>query len=589
MLKKIFFLLSRKEKRRGAVVLALVVVMAALETAGVASVMPFLSVLANPELVEENPALRAVYDRLGFQSVDSFLFALGAASFALIIFSAAFRTLTHYVMNRFVEMRRHSIGERLLETYLRQPYAYFLNRHSGDMAKSILSEMDQLIERVLRPGVLMLAYVVVTLGIITLLVMVDPILAAGMAVVIGGMYAALFTGVRGILARVGQERVRANQERFEAAGEALGGIKDIKLLGREHAYLQRFRTPSIRQARTQATNRTLAEVPKYAIEAVAFGGVIGLTLFLLVTQGGESRAAVGEILPLIGLYAFAGYRLLPAAQQIYAGAANLRFGGSVVHTVYEDLSERTRLAEIHRQPPGRLSPQRSVCLRHVSYRYPHADRSALENITVDIPAGTSLGIIGTSGAGKTTLVDVLLGLLRPTRGELTVDGETITDANLREWQQTLGYVPQEIFLTDSTVAENIALGVAPDEIDREQVVRCAKMAQVHHFIETEMPQGYETLVGERGVRLSGGQRQRIGIARALYHNPDVLVFDEATSALDTDTERDVMGAIDALNQQKTVIMIAHRLATVANCDQIVRLEAGRVVSAGQPAALGVGH
>ncbi len=588
MLKKVFFLLSRKEKRRGAMVLALVVVMAALETAGVASVMPFLSVLANPELVEENPALRAVYDRLGFRSVDSFLFALGAASFALIIFSAAFRTLTHYAMNRFIEMRRHSIGERLLETYLRQPYAYFLNRHSGDMAKSILSEVDQLVQNVFRPGITMLAYIVVTLGIITLLVAVNPVLATVVAALVGGMYAAVFVAIRGSLTRVGRDRVRANQERFEAAGEALGGIKDIKLLGREHAYLRRFREPSIRQARSQATNRTLSEVPKYAIEAVAVGGVIGLTLFLLATEGGAHEEAVGGVLPMLGLYAFAGYRLLPAAQKIYAGAARLRFGGSTINAAYEDLRERSRLAEIHKTPPERLSTRETVSLQNVSYRYPNAHRDALKNITIDIPVGTSLGIIGTTGAGKTTLVDLLLGLLRPTRGDIAVDGRPITDENLRQWQQTLGYVPQDIFLTDSSVSENIALGVPPAQIDHDQVVKCATMAQVHQFIERDMPKGYDTVVGERGVRLSGGQRQRIGIARALYHEPEVLVFDEATSSLDVDTEREVMASIDGLSQQKTIIMIAHRLTTVSRCNQIVRLEGGRVTSSCDPAPVGVG-
>ncbi|WP_018871261.1 ABC transporter ATP-binding protein [Thioalkalivibrio sp. ALgr3] len=572
--RKALALLSRKEKRRGGLVLGMVIVMAVLETAGVASVMPFLSVLGNPEVVQTNPVLNTVYEGLGFTSVDAFILALGAAAFGLILFSAFFRSLTHYAMNRFIEMRRHSIGKRLLETYLRQPYAFFLDRHSGDMAKNILSEVDQLVQQVFRPGMQMVAYSVVILALVVLLIVVDPWLALGVAVVIGGLYALIFGAVRGILGRVGRDRARANQERFTAASEALGGIKDIKLLGREHAYLSRFDGPSARQARHQATNRTFGEVPKFVIEAVGFGGVIALTLVLLATQGGTDGNALGDILPILGLYVFAGYRMLPAAQRIYAGMAKLRFGAAAVDGVYSDLHQRSALAELYKRAPQPLEPRQTITLQNIHYTYPNAERPALQGINLEVPVGSSVGIIGTSGAGKTTLVDVLLGLLRPSEGAIVVDGQPITDDNLRAWQQALGYVPQDIFLTDSTVGENIALGVPPEQIDHEQVERCARMAQVHDFIVSDMPQGYGSVVGERGVRLSGGQRQRIGIARALYHDPPVLVFDEATSALDNETETAVMEAVEALSRHKTVLIIAHRLTTIEKCTLTVRLQAG---------------
>ena len=573
--RKALALLSRKEKRRGGLVLGMVIVMAVLETAGVASVMPFLSVLGNPEVVQTNPVFKAVYEGLGFASVDAFILALGSAAFGLILFSAFFRSLTHYAMNRFVEMRRHSIGKRLLETYLRQPYAFFLDRHSGDMAKNILSEVDQLVLQVFRPGIQMVAYSVVALALIILLIAVDPWLALGVAVVIGGLYALIFGTVRGLLGRVGRDRARANQERFTAASEALGGIKDIKLLGREHAYLSRFDGPSSRQARHQATNQTLGEIPKFVIEAIGFGGVIALTLVLLATQDGTDSNALGNILPILGLYVFAGYRMLPAAQRIYAGMAKLRFGAAAVDNAYNDLHQRAALAELYKRVPQPLQPKQTIALQNIHYTYPNAERPALQGVELEIPVGSSVGIIGPSGAGKTTLVDVLLGLLRPTHGAIVVDGQPISDDNLRAWQQALGYVPQDIFLTDSTVAENIALGVPPDQIDYEQVERCARMAQVHQFIVSDMPQGYSTVVGERGVRLSGGQCQRIGIARALYPDPSILVFDEATSALDSDTETAVMQAVDTLSREKTIIMIAHRLTTVRSCRQLFQLNAGR--------------
>jgi ATP-binding cassette, subfamily B, bacterial PglK len=580
VVQKILFLLGPKEKRRGVLVLGLVTVMAGLETASVASVMPFLAVLGDPELVQTNTFLAALYVEFGFESTDSFLRALGVAAFALILFAAIFRSLTHYIMNRFIEMRRHSIGQRLLETYLRQPYVFFLNRHSGDMAKSILSEVDQLIGNVFRPCMQMTAYAMVLVALVSLLVAVDPLVALWVAVLIGGMYGGIFLAVRAPLERVGRARLSANKERFEATSEALGGIKDIKLLGREHAYLTRFRGPSIRQARYQAVNQTLSEVPKFLIEAVGFGGVIALALALLAVHGPVVNGSLGDVLPILGLYAFAGYRMLPAAQHVYAGFAKLRFGSAAVDSIYDDLRERAQLAEMRVQAPEPLRPKHAITLDHVSYEYPNAPRTALRDINLRIPVGTMVGLVGATGAGKTTLVDVLLGLLRPTEGAILVDGNPVTDESLFAWQQALGYVPQVIFLTDSTVAENIALGLSPDEIDYAKVVRCAEMAQVHDFITHELSDQYSTMVGERGVRLSGGQRQRIGIARALYHNPDVLVFDEATSALDSLTERAVMESIEALWSQKTIFLIAHRFSTVRKCDQIVLLEHGQIATVG---------
>jgi len=500
---------------------------------------------------------------------------LGAGAFALIVVAAGFRTLTLYAMNRYIQMRGHSLSERLLETYLRQPYTFFLDRHSGDMAKGILSEVSQLVGNVLKPALDAVAYGVVALALVGLLVVTDPWLALVVGVAVAGMYGLIFFGVKGLLDRIGRDRVAANRERFMAAGEALGGIKDIKLLGREQAYLSRFRPSSIRFARHQATNQTIAEVPKSLIEAVAIGGVLALALFLMATRDG-----VGEILPMLGLYAFAGYRLLPAAQRVYAGISNMRFGAAAVDSVYEDLRYRTSLAEIHRPAPHPLLPQREIRLRGVSFAYPHASAPALRNIDTAVPVGTSLGLAGGTGAGKTTLVDIVLGLLPPSEGELLVDDTPIAPANLRAWQRALGYVPQEIFLTDSSVAENIALGVRAEDIDGDIVQRCGQMAQVHEFIMEELPRGYDTFVGERGVRLSGGQRQRIGIARALYHDPAVLVFDEATSALDTVTERAVMQAVKGLSPQKTIIIIAHRLSTVRDCDRIVLLEQGEIVAEG---------
>lgn len=573
--RKTLALLTTKEKRQGMLVLFMVLIMAILETVGVASVLPFLSVLSNPEHISDTPALAWLYAYLNFSNTNDFLIFLGACAFVLVIVSSLFRIATTYVMNRYSQMRRHTVGDRLLETYLRQPYEFFLNRHSGDMAKSILSEVDQLVQNVIRPGLEAVAYSIVGLAIIALLIVIDPWIALGVGSVIGGMYVLIFWAVRGVLGRLGRARAQANRERFTAAGEALGGIKDIKLLGREYAYLSRFRPSSIRYSRYQATNRTLSEAPNFLIEGVGVGGVIILALILLAI-----RDDLSEVIPLLGLYALAAYKLLPAASKLYTGLAKFRFGASAVNDIYEDLLVRSALAEISKPKPAPMSLQQAVTLKNLTFTYPNATSPALLDINLSIPLGTSVGIVGGTGAGKTTLVDIILGLLTPQSGGLWVDDTQIDSLNVRAWRRSLGYVPQTIFLTDASIAENIALGVAPERIDRTRVTECAQRAQLHEFITGSLTDGYNTTVGERGVRLSGGQRQRIGIARALYQRPTVMVFDEATSALDNLTEKAVIRAVDALSQDNTVIMIAHRLSTVEHCDRIYLIEHGRVAAVG---------
>ncbi|AHE98543.1 ABC transporter ATP-binding protein [Thioalkalivibrio paradoxus ARh 1] len=579
---KAWRLLTPRERRRGLLVLAMVITMALLEMASLASIMPFLAVLGNPELVETNRVLASAHELLGFESVDRFLVALALVAFVVIITAGAFRSLTKFAIARFTEMRRHSLGSRLLETYLGKPYPFFLNRNSADLAKSILSEVDQIVWYVYGPAFRVLAYLVVSLAIIVLLLVMDPTLALTVATVLGGAYGLVFFVVKGVLGRIGRDRSAANRERFTTAGEALDAIKEIKLLRREHSYLARFDPASMRFARHQATATTLAEVPRYLIEALGFGGILALAVFLMLKDGD-----MGSTLPLLGLYAFAGYRLLPAAQQIYEAMSRMRFGAAAVDGVFDDLKDWERLGAMRAAIPA-LQPHRSIELQGVCFRYPGAAEAALRDIDLSIPVGATVGLVGGTGAGKTTLVDILLGLLRPTEGVLAVDGEPVSDETLLAWQGALGYVPQDPVLTDATVAENIALGVSAQEIDPAAVERAARMAQVHDFVTDQLPQQYQTVIGERGVRLSGGQRQRIAIARALYHDPAVLVLDEATSALDNLTEQAVMDAVNGLSHQKTIILIAHRLSTVRDCDKIVLLEQGRIRAQGNFADLAAG-
>lgn len=578
---KALSLLSPSERRRGVLVGLIIIVVAVFEVLGVSSVIPFLSVLGNPNVIETNEILQWAYQKGGFASTSQFLFFLGVLVFAFLVLAAIMRSLGLYVQTRFALMRRHTIGARLLETYLRQPYEFFLNQHSSDLAKGILSEVDQVVGMVFMPLATMLAQAVVLAAMITMLIIADP-----WVVLIGGttlsvLYMMIFLMMRGYLLYAGVERVENNKARFTATNEALTGIKDIRLLGRESVYLEQFSKPSRQMAKLIVNAVVLGQVPKFIMEAITFGGIILLSLVLLWREGGVQAEALGHILPLLGLYAFAGYRMLPAGQAIYRALAQLRFGAAAIDKLYNDMQAGKNLPTLEKRSNSPLPLTQEINIQSLNYHYPNSNGVGVKDIALRIPAGTTVGIVGTTGAGKTTLVDLILGLLKASSGSISIDGTALGPDTIRKWQSGIGYVPQSIFLMDASLAANIALGTPADEIDMDQVRACARLAQLADFIENELPEAYATEVGERGVRLSGGQRQRIGIARALYLNPNVLVFDEATSALDNQTEREVMQAIHNLQGHKTILMIAHRLTTIKNCDAIIVLAKGQIVGHGR--------
>jgi len=372
--------------------------------------------------------------------------------------------------------------------------------------------------------------------------------------------------------------VKANQQRFTAVSEAFGASKEVKVGGLEQAYIQRFSGPAQTYAGHQAAARVIGQLPHFALEAIAFGGMLLVVLYLMAQSGSFASA-----LPIIATYAFAGYRLMPALQQIYGAVTQLRFAGPALDALHKDLMS---LQPANPHPVKAAMPlNQAITLSQVQYTYPNAPQPALKNLSLTIPAKSTAGLVGATGSGKTTTVDLILGLLEAKQGTLEVDGQVITEQNRRSWQRAIGYVPQQIYLADDTVAANIAFGMQAKDIDQAAVERAAKIANLHEFVVNELPQQYQTTVGERGVRLSGGQRQRIGIARALYQNPQVLILDEATSALDNLTEQAVMEAVHNLGHEITIILIAHRLSTVKACDTIFLLEKGELKAQGAYAEL----
>jgi ABC-type multidrug transport system fused ATPase/permease subunit len=574
--RKIFSLLDARERKQFWLLTVLMVFVALVEVIGISAVLLLLNVLAEPSTITEQRALSALYEGLGFESTFAFQVALAGVIMAVVLFGIAIKAASSYVALRFATMRAYSISSRLLSTYLHQPYSWFLERNSSEVGKNVLNEADNLVGRVITPALKLVANLFLVIAIAAFLIIVDPVVTLMSAGMLSVSYALIYLRLRERLRRAGGEMMDSFGERFRIAQEAMGGIKDVKLLGLEDSYIGLYKGAAQRSARASARLGIMLEMPRFSLEAIAFGTLLTLVLLLLLRNDGDIASTV----PILGIFALSVMRLLPALQQIYHGLASIQGGRDILDTITADCAEASLMRHVSVEARTPLRLARSLELSKVGFAYASAGRSALHGIDLTIPARNTVGIVGGTGAGKTTLVDLILGLLTPDEGEIRVDGLPVTGENLRAWQQTLGYVPQAIFLTDDTIASNIAFGVPKDEIDMVAVERAARAAALHDFVATDLAAGYSTVVGERGVRLSGGQRQRIGIARALYRNPSLLIMDEATSALDNITERVVMEAVQNIRADKTIILIAHRLTTVRNCDLIFLMDHGRVVAQG---------
>ena len=572
---KVISLLDRKEKRRLLFVSFGSILMALVEVVGVGSIMPFMAVAAKPEVIQTNRYLKYVYDTFGFSSTNSFLIALGVFMLVLLLFSNATQAFVHYIKVRFTSMRRHTISLRMLKGYLGKPYVYFLNRNSFDFIKNIITEIQQLIQGTLLQFVELISRFIQICALTAFLFVVNPVGTLGIFLSVVLIYGGIYFFVRSTLRRLGSERFELNAERSRIVSEAFWGIKETKLVGAESIFTDEYSRPSKQLARNEALHEVIGDVPKFALEAAAFSSMILFVLVAITRSGGFQDAAAS-----VGLYAYAGYRLMPAIQNMFKAITKLRYGIPTAEKIVEEFASVADALPVKKRTGKRLSFKRELLFSNVTFTYPNIEKPVIGNLSASIPANSMTGFAGKTGSGKTTLVDILLGLLEPQTGTLIVDGVHIDRGNIGEWQSNLGYVPQNIYLSNSSVAENIAFGVAHGKLDMEAVEKAARMAQIHDFVVSEMKDGYKTTIGERGIRLSGGQRQRIGIARALYSNPAVLVLDEATSALDGTTEEAVMDAIDALSGRKTIILIAHRLTTLHKCDTIHLMEKGNIVDSG---------
>ena len=575
-----FFLTSR-EKRRFLFLALGMVSNGLLEMFSILAVMPFLGVAANPNLIEQNRYLNFAYNALGFSSSRDFLLFLGLGLICILLFANLSNAFFTWFEFRFTWSVNNSLSVRLMHRYLNLDYLTFIQRNSADLQKNIQTEITEITTSFISPVLGALNKSFSILLIITLLIMIDPVPLLVIGTILGLMYFFIYSMTRKALLKTGIGSLKDNEAKFKAASEAFGVFKIAKLLHLELFFVDRFAQASRRFTQNQSKRLTIAHLPRFAVEAIAFSLMIGISLYIIATNKNFS-----EVIPIFGLYVLASYRLLPGIQQIYTNSSVIR--ASWPHIIYlqGELASPVEHPVLRVKDPKPTTAKSLTSnsaplieFRNVTFSYPNAKTTTIDNVSFSIADKLTVGFMGETGSGKTTIIDMILGIISPDSGEIFVHGKPISQ-NLEAWQRSIGYVPQEIYLTDNSIAENIAFGVSKNEIDMAKVQKAATLANIASFIQDELTDKYDTVVGERGVRLSGGQRQRIGIARALHYDPQLLVFDEATSALDNETERSVMEAVENLANEKTIIIIAHRLTTLQKCDRVIKVEKGRIAKSG---------
>ena len=551
-----------------------IIIKSLIEVIGVASITPFVSVMVNPEIVQTNSYLNSIYQYFNFSSTTSFLNYLGVFTLVLLLLTNVVSAIVEWMIIRFSKLMEARLSTQLMTQYLSNKYVFFLDNNSSKLGKNILAEVQRCIDGVIFPLMVAISRGVSALFIMALLVFVEPFAAIGVSILFGGGYFLIFVFVRKRLFRLGKLSSESILKRFKTINEAFLGVKDIKLRSIEDVFISRYADSAKKLANYNIYQHVVSIMPRYVLESLAFGGVV-LVMIYLVNQGNSSQA----IIPVVALYAVAGYKLMPALQNIYSSIVTLKFNTPALIILSDDLKNGYFYNKSEKIDLQSLKFNESFNLKSVSFKYSNAEKYAIKNINLTFKPNTTIGIVGSTGSGKTTLVDIILGLLESNSGQCSVDDIPLSTSNIHLWQQKISYMPQNIFLIDDTVAANIAFGLGKEEIESEKLVNASKIANLHDFV-SGLPKGYDTQIGEQGVRISGGERQRIGIARALYNNPEIIVLDEGTSALDTITEFSVMEAIRQLAHKKTIILIAHRISTVKDCDIIYLLHEGEVEESG---------
>ena len=557
----------------------MILLMSLLEMLGVASILPFMMLVTNPEVIDSNFFLNYLFQlssTININTKKEFLILSGALIFLIFAFSIFIKVYNIFIKAKFTMMCESNLSIKLFENYLNQKYVWFLDKNSADLKKKILSEVSQVIASTIEPFINLVTHIFLTISIVFLLLLVNPILTLSMLFVFGLFYFLIFIYFKNKLDKMGIKRLNDNETRFKSTTEAFGAIKELKYSGLEIFFLKKFAKSSNSYGINISKATIISQLPRFFLEGLAFGGFL-IIIITLMSLGKNFN----DFLPMLSIYVFAGYKIMPSLQQIYNSFTLMRFSNSSLNLIHSDLNNLKINNQKSNTDNNDFLLKENIKINNLSYSYQNSSKKIFKNLNLDIPVSSKLGIVGTTGCGKTTLVDILLGLLEFEDGSIQIDNVKINQKNLSNWQKNLAYVPQQIYLIDDTIMANIAFGVEREKIDYNKLVEVCEIAEIHDYITNELPDKYETQIGEQGIRLSGGQRQRIGLARALYKNPKVLILDEATSALDNATENSIIKNINGIKEKITIIIIAHRLKTVENCDKIIILEKGKIKAQGK--------
>lgn len=572
-IRKIWSFLLPGERKTSYFLLFLMLIGIGLETVGIGLIIPALALFTQKNIASDYPALQPFLLFIGNPDQKT-LVTLGLLMlFIVYLIKNSFLLFLAWRQNEFIFTIGERLSQRLFEIYLYQPYTFHLQRNSAELIRNTTNEVNIFTGNVLNPILQLITEVSVLTCICALLLSIEPVGTITIVFVVGIASFIYFTLTKKKFTLWGEARQYHDVHRLQHLQESLGGIKDVKILSKETYFLEQYNIHNKGSSEAGKLNATMQQVPRLWLELLSVSGLVSLVLSLLAQD-----KPLDTIIPRLGLFAVATFRIMPSVNRILNVLQILKFCLPVITILDKDFSQPAVTNE--KETNGKISFNNSIELSNISFSYPESSEKAIDNITLSIRRGESIAFIGASGSGKSTLADILLGLLSPDQGGVFVDNINIS-SNIRNWQKKIGYVPQSIYLTDDNLLRNIAFGLPDAQIDIDAAWHAIRSANLDTFIKS-LPEGLETMVGERGVRLSGGQRQRIGIARALYHNPEILLLDEATSALDNETEENVMNAVKLLRGTKTIIIIAHRLSTIEQCDYIYKLDNGKILSSGKP-------
>ena len=569
LFRKLYSFLSREEKKEADKLLLLIIVMAILDAIGVASIMPFMTIVTDQQTIHSNMFINSIYKYMEFKSSIDFIWFMGVVVLSILLFSLVVKSYTNYKLLRFIANQEYTIGTRLLDKYLTQDYAWHINTNSALLGKNILAEVSAVIGAAMIPMMNLISHGAITIAIITMLMFTNVELSLMVGFGLGSAYIFIYFIIRKYLEEIGKERYVSNSKRFFVVSEAFKAIKAIKIESLEKVFLERFKQPSNKFAKSQSSAQILSLLPRYGMEAIAFGGVIIVTLYLLDSTGGFATS-----LPTLSLFAMAGYKIMPSLQAMFNAITQLKFTKETVNKLFKDYHQ---VKNIKNGIQKELKFESDIKLNSIDYSF-NKEGSILNQVSMEIIKGTYVAIIGKTGCGKSTLIDIIMGLLEPKNGEIYIDKVKLEEIYYRSWREKIGYVPQQIPLTDSTILKNILLGKNDEDMDEERIQEVIELSCLSEVIDS-LENGLESEIGEGGIKLSGGQKQRIGIARALYKRPSILILDEATSAMDQKTESIVIENLKKI-KDITIISITHRLSTIKDCDNIFIIENGILVESG---------